>query len=419
MLLLVQEGLEVVGEKTQEKLSHMKHSAHTAPLFFSACAGLFIYGIILALLGTVFGLPELPRRLHLGFAEEGHIFLLLYAGVFLASLIVGPIIDAAGHKAVLMTSALVVALALVAFSAAHSFAAAISAILLLGFGGGGLCTATNVLVSDLFSEERGAMLNLLGLFFSVGALLVPLLAMAMEGRFSIFHLLHLAAGLTLACGLWYAVLPFPPVRASSRLCFGETLQVIRYPGLLWIGVLLFLEAGNEAAIGGWTSVYAGNAGLSARAATFVLASYWTGMIVSRSLMALILRLLGQARTILVSALAATLGCLLLRSVSSFAMLVVGAAVVGLSFGPIFQTALGIAGDRYSRYSGSVFGVLFAIALPGAMVTPWAIGQISQRYDVRHGLFVPLIGALGICFIAAVLTAKEKAGEADAESATKE
>lgn len=374
----------------------------TAPLFFSACAGLFLYGMVLALLGTVFGLPEMRLRLHLSFAQQGHVFLLLYAGVFLANLIVGPLIDSAGHKGVLLVSAFCVAAALVAFAGVHSFAATIPVIVLLGFGGGGLCTATNVLVSDLFTEHRGPMLNLLGVFFSVGALLVPLLATAIEGRFPISHLLWFAAGLAMACGLLYAVLPFRLARASPSLCFMETVRVIRYPGLLWIGVLLFFESGNEAAMGGWTSIYAGSAGLPARAATFVLASYWAGMIVGRLLAPQVLRLLGQAPTILASALASVLGCVLLHAVHSVGMFTVGAAVVGLSFAPIFQTALGIAGDRYPRFSGSVFGLLFAFALLGAMASPWTIGQISQKYDVRHGIFVPLLGAVCISLIAGML-----------------
>ena len=73
----------------------------------------------------------------------------------------------------------------------------------------------------------------------------------------------------------------------------------------------------------------------------------------------------------------------------------GTALIGLSYGPIFPTTLAIAGDRYSQRAGTVFGLLFSIALVGGMTFPWAVGQVSQRVGVRAGMIVPGLGALGI------------------------
>ncbi len=50
--------------------------------------------------------------------------------------------------------------ALLAFALATGFGAAAAAALLLGIGGGWLNTATNVLVSDIYPDDRGRMLNL-------------------------------------------------------------------------------------------------------------------------------------------------------------------------------------------------------------------------------------------------------------------
>jgi nitrate/nitrite transporter NarK len=50
-------------------------------------------------------------------------------------------------------------------------------------------------------------------------------------------------------------------------------------------------------------------------------------------------------------------------------------------------------------AGTVFGLLFAIALLGGMSFPWAVGQISQAFGVRFGMVVPLVGAAAICILA--------------------
>src|ERR1700752_1369249 len=136
------------------------------------------------MLGTIFGLPEMRARLHVDLAQQGDVFLALYAGVFIATVIVGPVIDRFGNKVVLTASAGLVSIALVLLSAAESCAAAVVAAFLLGFGGGGLNIGANALVADLYTDERGAMLNIVGIPFGVGALLVPLLAASLAGTFT-------------------------------------------------------------------------------------------------------------------------------------------------------------------------------------------------------------------------------------------
>ena len=85
-------------------------------------------------------------------------------------------------------------------------------------------------------------------------------------------------------------------------------------------------------------------------------------------------------------------------------------MIGLSYAGVFPTALAIAGDTYRKMTGTVFGLLFAIALVGGMSFPWAVGQISQGLGVRYGMVVPLAGAAGICVLAARVLWTEKRGE---------
>src|SRR5207244_2436647 len=83
---------------------------------------------------------------------------------FFSTIIVGPIIDSFGNKTVLTTSAALVVAGLLCFMVAGSFVSALSSAFLLGFGGGGLNTAANALVADLYPQHRGAMLNVLDVF---------------------------------------------------------------------------------------------------------------------------------------------------------------------------------------------------------------------------------------------------------------
>ncbi len=382
-------------------------TSNRTSLFWGACAGMFVFGIVLAILGALFGLPEMRERLHVDLARQGDVFLLLFFGVFLSTIVVGPMIDSFGNKLVLALSAALVAVALVAFSAAHAFVPALVAAFLLGLGGGGLNTSTNALVADLYADNRGAMLNILGAFFGVGALSIPLLAASITGFFTITQLLLIAAALAALCTIGYLLLGFPPPTEPSGFSLLASLRVARTPGVLLFAILLFFQSGNEASIGGWTSTYAGTVGATPNTATWVLASYWAALTIGRLVGARLLAQLSKSRLVLASAVGSAMGCVVLLASNSVAMLAVGAVIVGFSFAAIYPTTLAMAADRYERLAGTIFGFLFAVGLIGGMSFPWAIGHISQHHGVRSGMVLPLAGGVAISILVTIIATREK------------
>ncbi|HEV2118232.1 MAG TPA: MFS transporter [Terriglobales bacterium] len=377
----------------------MPSGRQRAWLFAAACAAMFIFGVVLALLGTLFGLPAMRERLGVNLAQQGDLFLLLFAGVCFATVVVGPLIDCFGHKLVLLASSVLVTLALVEFAVARSLLSAAVAALVIGLGGGGLNTASNVLTSDLYEGKRGRMLNLLGIFYGFGALFIPLLAAGITSLLPMPELLLCTAVLPLIAIVACAVLPFPPPREGHGMSWREILEVVRYPGLLLFSLLLFIESGNEAVLAGWTSTYVGEAGAAARLATWILAGYWAGLMLGRFSATHLLRYFRDVKLVLLSALGTMAGCAILLGARSLPVLAAAVVFTGFAQSAIYPTSLAMIGDRYRRYAGTAFGVLFAIGLAGGAVFPWAVGQISEARSVRAGMVLLLVGA---CAVAAVV-----------------
>jgi fucose permease len=69
-------------------------------------------------------------------------------------------------------------------------------------------------------------------------------------------------------------------------------------------------------------------------------------------------------------------------------------ISGLALAGIYPTVLGLAGNAFSRHSGTVFGILFTVALIGGMSLPWAAGQLASAYTLR-AVFV-LVAASFVC-----------------------
>jgi fucose permease len=375
---------------------------HSTPprlsLFASVCAGIFVFGIVFALLGVLFGLPEMRARLGINLAQQGDLFLLLYLGIFLATLAAGPSMDHFGHRPVLLLSAVLTSAAMLLFNAADNFALAGTAAIVLGFGGGGLNTATNAFVSEACGEARGPMLNYLGIFFGFGALFLPLLAASLSHWFTISQMLVAAASLSAICAVTYAALKFPPPRGAGSSTIAALGRAARDPLALLFALVLFCQSGNEAVVGGWTSTFLGSRGANARTAMWILAGFWASMMVGRLFAGRLLRRYGKPQIVLAGALGTILGCAILLASSNHAAMTGGVLLVGLSFSGIFPTVLAMAGDRFAESAGTVFGFLFAVALVGGMTFPWAAGHLAQAYGVAIAMVLPLAGAAFICVL---------------------
>ena len=251
-----------------------------------------------------------------------------------------------------------------------------------------------------YPDDRGAMLNLLGVFFGVGALIVPLLASSIT-----LQVLIIATALAVLCTIFYAILPFPPARESAGFSIFASIRAVKYPGVLLFALLLFCESGNESAIAGWTSTYAGSLGAAPRVATWILAAYWAGLMIGRIAGARLLAIMRKERLVFASGVGSAIGTAILLGGPSLITLAIGAAIIGLSFAAIYPTTLAIAADRYQRLAGTIFGLLFAVGLIGGMLFPFAIGHLSEHYGMRAAMLLPLVGALAIVLFAATIARK--------------
>src|SRR2546429_9549069 len=107
-------------------------------LFGGAATGIFVFGIVMAVLGTLFGLPEMRARLQIDMAQQGNVFLLLFMGILVSTLVAGPAIDSIGNKIILVASSALVAAGMAGVADAPSVCGGRGPAGLGGFGGGGL-----------------------------------------------------------------------------------------------------------------------------------------------------------------------------------------------------------------------------------------------------------------------------------------
>jgi FHS family glucose/mannose:H+ symporter-like MFS transporter len=376
-------------------------SAPAPKLMSAAFAGMFVFGIVMAVLGAV--LPSLFERIGFGEGAAGNLFLTMNFAMLVMSLVFGPLVDRFGYKALLVVCSILVAAAFFLLSLAASYGLVLAAAVVLGFGGGGLNGGTNALTSDLNPEKRGAALNLLGIFFGFGALTVPFLIGTLQRSLGLRTILSFAALIGLVPLALFALLRFPAAKQAQGFPIRAAARVVGHP-LLWLcALLLFFESGNEFTAGGWISTYLQRTfGTGPSAAALVLAGYWAAVMGGRLLSARLVRVLRTERLVVISAGLAFAAAVLLAASPTAGPAMAAAVLLGLGFSAIYPTTLAIVGESFAAFTGTAFSVVIAVGLAGGMLAPWLAGRIAQASSLRHGLLIPVFNCAMILVLLALI-----------------
>ncbi len=348
-------------------------------------------------------IPALIRSLEADFGQtDGGIglFYLVNASSFaLGSLGGGFATERFGRRFILTAGAVLLGLGLGVEGSTGTWILFVAAGVPSGLGAGAVDGGMNALILDLAARRPSGALNLLHLFFSIGAAGSPLVvgqlvAAGVDWR----TILVATAAVALAVGGMLAARPMPsgrhrrvPRDAGDPL-LGPWLR--RRPSVLPIvllGMAMVFYVSAELGASSWVVRFL--AAATDGAATAALAGFWAGESVSRlaaSRFADRFPPFAFATTCTLAAAAALGGAIVVPWLPVSAALF---AVCGLAFGPVYPMIMSIAGSLYPGRLAAVTGSLAAFAVIGSIVYPPVMGFISEAASV--GLAMTGAGLLAV------------------------
>jgi len=352
-----------------------------------------VYGMILALPGTVIGLPQFTARFGLSLADRGIFIAALFGSLLVGSAVSGAIVDHAGYRISIAGSMLAFVLLLPLFALAPSYPLTLAALAGLGFVSAPLNTAANALSSELFPEERGRRMTGLAIAFGVGGLSMPAAAAFVSWQAVVIGGAVVSAAIAqraLNAGATGGHLSAPSLDSVRRFLGQERF--------VWFCLLLVCDAANETAFAGWTSSYLSASGLSARVATLGLSLHWFGLVVGRVMFAG--RVDRNKRAAIVRGGLTGAGILLVMiAVPIPPVLIAGPFAAGVAVGVVLATSLALAGDRYPGNAGSLFGLLLTMAQVGGIVLPPLIGVVAEAIGLRLAMSLVALNGVAIAVLA--------------------
>jgi MFS transporter, FHS family, glucose/mannose:H+ symporter len=384
----------------------MRPSSRRA-LFACACLGMLAFGIVLTTLGAV--LPSVIVRFGIDKAAAGALFLLMTFGILAGSLVFGPIVDRHGYRGMLAAATAFIIVGLEGIAFARGLGELRAAVVIIGLGGGVINGGANALVADISTAGKGANLNLLGVFFGIGAMGVPFVLGALSGAFSHAAVLAAVGALVIVPFVVIARTHFPAPKQAQGFPIAAAGRLFREPLLLLMGLMLFLESGIEITVGGWTSTFVKEElAVPERSALFLLSLYWMGMMLARLALGAILRRVSPFRVLYSCITIALIGTALLLSTERVAVAAIGVFLVGAGLAATFPTVLGFIGDRYAALSGTAFSLAIAMALVGGMLLPYVAGVLGGRYGLRGSLLIVPAALVTLTILLGILSRRLRA-----------
>jgi fucose permease len=354
-------------------------------------------GIATVMLGPV--LPALIQRWHLQDAQAGTLFTASFAGQFCgawfatrnlrASVLYGSAITAAGCAA----------MAWVGFVPAHI------ALFCVGLGLGAGLTAGNVIAGTAVPASRARLIAMLNVAWGLGAIACPILVRLCSGT---VHRFFFAAALLLAITSLISI-AIPPTQSEQQSASHTQPDRARLPlsplALFVFGAAMLLYVGVENSLGGWLPSYAIRTNPALHASSISL-FFWIAELSGRTLVTMLMTLLGEARLYRVCLALLILTQIVLCAIAhiSASSVITLTVLAALSLAPLYPLILSFLLARTGNHAK--LGALFAIASLGGAILPWLTGILStQFHGLRAGLVVPTVGAALLLFLSATITTK--------------
>jgi fucose permease len=374
----------------------------------------FGLGMSFALLGAL--KVHLVPFLKITDAQFGDLGSTFMFACLIMSLVTGLLCDKMGYKPIAILGFVVTAVCIFLLSRATSYSMAMIACILLGIGAMCCNTAGNTLIPVVLfgGKNPAAASNFGNVFFGLGFFITPLLmGLLFEKNPGAYSTNVTVLAVIVLIPVIVALIAEYPV-SSAGFQFSQAAGLLGQIAV-WVSALaLFLYIALEVSMGTWVSSYASEVlkktpGIAEEAvkskANYMMSVFAVAMMVGRLIASQIptITRMGAKVVAAMAAMAAIVLFIMTKS-SNVGLAWVLVALMGLACAPCFPTIVGVTFSKFvPRVYGSIFGIIFAIGLAGAVFFVRLIGKIAAGAggSVQAGLSV-LIGVAVVLIVMALI-----------------
>jgi len=363
--------------------------------WFAIAAVFFVNGVTLA--SWISRIPTLTERLELGPGQVGLALMALAAGALVAFPITGRLVDTRSSAFTVLIFGLVMILSLPILAVAPQLLVLVPALLLFGFGNGGMDVSMNAQGIQVERFAGRSIINSLHGCFSLGAftgaaigagvtqLEVPPLVHFLG--VSVFGLAHLWS-----IHRWLIPDARDPRQSEAAAAFALP------PRSLWLlGALALCTSVGEGAMSDWSGLYLRDVlGTSSGVAALGFAAYSVAMLVGRFTGDALVRRFGAPLLVRAGGVLAALGLGVALVLNQPGIMLLGFAAVGLGLSIVYPLVFSAAGNHPTVSAGRAVASVATVGYGGFLAGPPVLGWLAELSSLR--------ATMALVVLLAVLTA---------------
>jgi len=369
------------------------------------CGVFLACGFLMAALGPV--LPALSARTGASLAEMGRLPITIFVGSFAAQFVAGWASDRFGRRLVLIVGLLLLAATGATIALSRSLLLTLAVGVVYGLGYGSFTLSGNVMSSELVPTRRASAVNLVNMFFGLGAVVGPLVVSVLLQRTGAsLPALWLGAGLLVFSAAVSAItLPGRSALVAiepsvSEAVVGPVPSLLRDRMLFACGVMLALYVGSEMAAAFWSTVYLQqSAGMDAARSAAATSLFWAMLTLGR-VGAVVAGMRLRAEQLLTASvwMACAGAAVLWLGHGAATASVIAFAILGFGYGPIYPTGVAVLTTRFPHAAGVATSQMGILAALGGALLPWVHGLVLAHRPTADAALLTL--AVSIATIAA-------------------
>ena len=384
----------------------------------------FGLGMCFALLGSIS--VKLMPRLNIDQGKFGNLISAFMFSCLVASLVVGVVADNVGYQPVAIVGFLLTVFCIVVFAYGKSYMTVLLPCLLLGFGAMAMNTVGNVLATKVLfggdPSRAAAATNLANVFFGLGLFLTPMIVTFLFNKTSYEKAVSALAVLLLVPGILAIFATGYPEKGGTAFSISNSLSLLAEPAVLIAALILFCYISLESTFCNWLPSYGKEVvktespdveeTVADATGQSLLSLFAIAMMAGRLVTSFVIK--GQGHLYIAGAAVVMLVVVFLMTTTKHSSQTrIMALLAGFFFAPCFPTTVGVTLSKFSDdVGGSIFGIIFAVGLAGAVIVPNAIGKLSKGGSIQKSLKLLLPLCVGLIAMALVLG---NIGAADADT----
>ncbi len=272
----------------------------------------------------------------------------------------------------------------------------LAAFFLVGIAKGSVINCCTILVGDN-SRDRTKGMNVMHGCYAFGALLCP---------FLIAGALKAGDGLVMAalalCGLsvWLAFMAVPVERVKGIKANKTDWGFLKNRKFWLLTGLLFCQNAAETSVNGWLVTYFKGSGiLTGTMSAYTVTVMWSATLTARMLIAFVIPLKNAYKAMMVMGLSCTVFYMGLMTADTQTWAIVLLFAFAFAMAGMNPTAVASAGKMTSVTS---MGIMLPAASSGAILMPWVIGIVGERWGIRAGMASNILPCAGMLLFGAAI-----------------